>query len=95
MPNTQELYKNYQTKMHRIADIRNANAVLQWDQETYLPKKGGSFRGQQISTLSEIAHQFFSEEALGVLLQELLGKERSINTTKKKCRINLGRLCKE
>ena len=43
MPNTQELYKNYQTKMHRIADIRNANAVLQWDQETYLPKKAVVF----------------------------------------------------
>ncbi|MFN2437787.1 MAG: carboxypeptidase M32, partial [Chitinophagaceae bacterium] len=75
MSNTQELYKNYEAKMQRIADIRNANAVLQWDQETYLPKKGGSFRGQQISTLSEIAHQFFSEEELGNLLQELSEKE--------------------
>ncbi len=75
MTNTQELYINYQSKMQRIADIKNANAVLQWDQETYLPKKGSHFRGQQISTLSEIAHQLFSEEALGNLLQELLGKE--------------------
>lgn len=74
MSNTQELYKIYQSKMHRIADIKNANAVLQWDQETYLPKKGGSFRGQQISTLSELAHQLFSEEALGNILEELSGK---------------------
>jgi carboxypeptidase Taq len=95
MSNTQELYVNYQTKMQRIADIKNANAVLQWDQETYLPKKGCHFRGQQISTLSEIAHQLFSEEALGNLLQELLGKEDLSITQKKKCRINLGRLYKE
>lgn len=73
--NTQELYKTYQTKMHRIADIRSANAVLQWDQETYLPTGGAHFRGQQISTLSEIAHQFFSEEALGDLLNELVSKD--------------------
>src|SRR5207249_7481701 len=39
--------------------------------ETYLPPKGAMFRGQQISTLSELAHQLFSEAALGDLLNEL------------------------
>ena len=73
--NTQELYENYKTKMQRIADVRNANAVLQWDQETYLPPKGASFRGQQISTLSEISHRLFSEDELGNVLQELLQKQ--------------------
>ena len=72
--NTRELYESYRTKMQRIADIKAANAVLQWDQETYLPPGSAHFRGQQISTLSEIAHQFFSEDALGNLLQELVGK---------------------
>ena len=60
--------------MQRLADVRYAHAVLQWDQETYLPKKGAHFRGQQLSTLSELAHGLFSEEALGNLLQELLSK---------------------
>lgn len=60
--------------MQRIADVRNANAILQWDQETHLPKKGAAIRGQQISTLSEISHQLFSEEELGNLLQELMGR---------------------
>ena len=36
-----------------------------------MPPKGAAFRGQQISTLSELAHQFFSDEELGKLLQEL------------------------
>jgi carboxypeptidase Taq len=73
--NTQELYEQYKTRMQRIADVRNANALLQWDQETYLPPKGASFRGQQISTLSEISHRLFSEDELGTLLQELLQKD--------------------
>lgn len=60
--------------MQRIADVRNASAVLQWDQETYLPKKGAELRGQQISTLTEMAHQLFSEAALGDLLQELMSR---------------------
>ena len=74
MSTTPELYARYQSKMRLIADVRNASALLQWDQETYLPPKGASFRGRQISTLSEISHRLFSEGELGTLLQELLGK---------------------
>jgi carboxypeptidase Taq len=73
--NTQELYETFKTKMQRIADLRNANAVLQWDQETNLPPKGAPFRGQQISTLSEISHRLFSEDELGSILQDLLQKD--------------------
>ena len=69
--NAEELYQIYRTKMSRIADVKAASAVLQWDQETYLPPKGAPFRGQQISTLSELAHQLFSEDTLGDLLNEL------------------------
>jgi len=71
---TAGLYERYQTKMRFIADVKNANAVLQWDQETYLPAKGAGLRGQQISTLSEISHRLLSEEELGNILQELLSK---------------------
>lgn len=61
--------------MRRLADVRNANAVLQWDQETNLPPKGAAFRGQQISTLSEISHQLFSDEELGKILEDLMSRE--------------------
>lgn len=74
MADTRELYNQYVAKMHRIADVRYANAVLQWDQETYLPPKGAPFRGQQMTTLSEIAHQLFSEDSLGDILKELSEK---------------------
>lgn len=72
--NTQDTYNRYVTKMQRIADVRFASAVLQWDQETMLPPKGAGFRGQQISTLAELSHQLFSEEELGNLLNDLAGK---------------------
>ncbi|WP_346318997.1 carboxypeptidase M32 [Chitinophaga sp. YIM B06452] len=66
-----ELYEQYKAKMQQIADVRNAMAVLGWDQETYLPEKGAAFRGQQLTTLSTLAHELFTHEALGNLLQEL------------------------
>ena len=77
-----KLYNQYWQKMQRIADLKNAGAVLQWDQETYLPKKGAALRGKQLSTLSELAHQLFSEEDLGRILRELSGLE--LNTVEKR-----------
>lgn len=72
---TSELYTAYKTKMQKIADVKYASAVLQWDQETYLPPKGNEFRGRQLATLSEIAHQLFSGDDIGALLHELLAKD--------------------
>ena len=73
--NTAKLYSSYKTKMQKIADVKYASAVLQWDQETYLPPKGNDFRGQQIATLSEIAHQQFTDKKMGDLLEELSSRE--------------------
>lgn len=69
--NSATRYETYQNKMQLIADVRFASAVLQWDQETYLPPLGAARRGQQLSTLSEISHRMFSEPELGELLQTL------------------------
>jgi carboxypeptidase Taq len=48
---------------------------MQWDQETYLPAKGATLRGRQISTLTEMSHQLFTEETFENLLKELSSKD--------------------
>src|ERR1700754_2000347 len=68
---TADLYTDYTDRMQKIADVKYAAAVLQWDQETYLPPKGAEFRGRQVATLSEIAHEWFIDPSLGQLLQDL------------------------
>ena len=68
---TKELYEEYTARMKKIADVRHAAAVLQWDEETYLPPKGAAFRGQQLATLSEIAHEWSIDPALGDLMKTL------------------------
>ncbi|HUR10468.1 MAG TPA: hypothetical protein VM012_03825 [Flavitalea sp.] len=65
------LYSEYVKRMQKIADIRYASALLQWDQETYMPAAGAPFRGQQIATLTESAHEFFTSEITGNILEEL------------------------
>lgn len=77
--NTAELYNEYKTKMQKIADVKYASAVLQWDQETYLPSKGAFFRGKQIATLTAIAHETFTDDKFETLLQKLIqSKELTI-----------------
>jgi carboxypeptidase Taq len=71
---TADLYNEYKDRMQKIADIKYSAAVLQWDQETYLPPKGAEFRGRQLATLSEIAHEWFIDPSLGLLLHELQGR---------------------
>ncbi len=64
-------YSDYQGMMRRIADIQYASAVLNWDQETYMPPKGATFRAQQLSTLAGIGHEMATSKELGDLLNVL------------------------
>jgi carboxypeptidase Taq len=81
--NTSELYNSYKTKMQKIADVKYASAVLQWDQETYLPPKGNHYRGRQIATLAEIAHEQFTDEHLGNILTDLMAADNLAVTEKR------------
>lgn len=89
MKNSATLYEEYKAAMHRVADLRNASAVLQWDQETYLPPKGAGFRGQQISTLSELSHQLFSKDSFGDLLGELNNRTELAEDEKRNVELTL------
>ena len=64
-------YQQYESYLQNIADVKYASAVLQWDQETYLPPQGQQARGRQITTLGDIAHQQGTSPTLGLLLQSL------------------------
>ena len=78
-----EKYHDYVSIMQRIADVKYASAVLQWDQEIYLPPKGADGRSRQLATLSELAHQMFTNDKLGNLLSDLNDSE-DLNERQKK-----------
>ena len=86
---TQPLYESYVSKMRKIADVKNAMAVLQWDEETYLPPQGASMRGQQMATLSEISHELFVDEKLGNILNELISNDALTHTQRKNVELTL------
>jgi carboxypeptidase Taq len=63
--------------------------VLQWDQETYLPKNGNDARGRQIATLNELAHEKFTDEKFGELLNELSAQENLSDKEKRNVQLSL------
>jgi carboxypeptidase Taq len=86
---TSELYTSYKNNMQKIADVKYSSAVLQWDQETYLPAKGADARGRQLATLSELSHQLFTSNETGDLLKELMQRNDLSENDRKNIELSL------
>jgi carboxypeptidase Taq len=54
-----------------VVDLKTAQAVLGWDQETLMPPGGALGRGYQMGTLAKIAHEKFTSDEVGQLLEDL------------------------
>jgi carboxypeptidase Taq len=87
--NTRSQYEKYRVHMRKLADLRASLALMQWDQETYLPKKGTGFRAQQIATLAEMAHEMATTKKLGSLLESLSEAEGLDEAERKNIILNL------
>jgi carboxypeptidase Taq len=57
--------------LREVSDLRRANAVLGWDQSTYMPTGGAEARGRQRALLSRLAHERFTAPRIGRLLDKL------------------------
>ena len=75
--------EEFRRKMGEVTDINSAIALLQWDQEVYMPPKGGEARGQQMATLSALAHRMFTDTKVGELIGALENDE-SLDADSKK-----------
>ena len=51
-----------------VQDLKHAAAVLEWDQETYMPPGGADGRAHQVSTLRRVAHERFASDETAQLL---------------------------
>lgn len=65
-------------RLIEIDDIEHANALLYWDQSTYMPPGGARARARQSSTLSRLAHEKFIDPAIGKLLDALRPYEEGL-----------------
>jgi carboxypeptidase Taq len=67
----EEKLKELKVRLAEWADLGRASAVLNWDQQTYMPPGGNAARAQQLALLRRLAHERFTDAALGRLLDEL------------------------
>ena len=67
----QDKLRALKERLIEVDDLSCAASVLNWDQSTYMPEGGAAARGRQIATLERIAHERFTDPAIGKLLDDL------------------------
>lgn len=71
--------------------LKSAEALLQWDQETYMPEGSGPARADQIAYLSGLIHEKLTGQNLRTALGELIdlesGELRTITLNEKETRL--------
>ncbi len=72
-------YQSFVITMQKIADVEHSIAVLNWDKEVNAPPNSSAVRARQIATLSGMAHELFTDDQLGLLLDELIKDASSLS----------------
>lgn len=71
-------FRDLKNKLAVVHDLQMAAYVLSWDQETYMPPGGAEARAQQLGTLLSLAHEKFTGDEIGHLLDDLQAYEASL-----------------
>jgi len=78
-PTLQAKFQELKNRLIEVNDINAAAGVLHWDQSTYMPPGGAKARARQTATLSRLAHEKFTDVAIGNLLDTLTPYEKSLD----------------
>jgi len=65
-------------RLLEVHDLEAAAAVLGWDQRSFMPRGGAAARARQIGQLQRLAHEKFTEPAVGKLLDGLRSYAESL-----------------
>ncbi len=58
-------YRRLEDRFKRITLLEEAAGVLHWDMSTMMPPGGAVARGEQLATLSVLAHELMTDPAVG------------------------------
>ena len=65
-------------RLAEISDLQRALFVLSWDQRVMMPSLGAPARAEAVATLGRVAHEKFTEDEIGSLLEKLRPLEESL-----------------
>ncbi len=60
------------SKLYDVNAIGAAISIMDWDQQTYMPKGGAEARAEHVGILSRMAHELFTSDEMGTLLSQAL-----------------------
>ena len=75
----QERLDELKRLLGQVQDLNAAAAVLEWDQETYMPDGAADARAHQVATLRKLAHEFFTTDEVGTLLDALAPETQTLD----------------
>ncbi len=74
----QSKFIELKSRLYEIADLNKASGLLGWDQRVMMPSSGAAVRAEVLATLGKIAHEKFTSDEIGRLLEDLRPYEDSL-----------------
>ncbi len=71
-------FDGLKNRLAEVSDLNKIHMVLNWDQRTMMPSRGGAARAEQAATLSRVTYEKATSPELGRLLDELRAYEESL-----------------
>jgi carboxypeptidase Taq len=71
----QNAYDELALRAREMATLASTQAVLEWDQQTYMPPGAAAFRAQQMSMLAGMVHDKFTDPKVGELIAIVEGSD--------------------
>jgi len=66
-----EAYEELTKTCREVSLLASCGGVLGWDERTYMPRGASAFRAEQLSFISGLVHEKFTDPKVGELLSEL------------------------
>lgn len=78
MAKPEKKLQDLKTRLLEVGDLNHINALLSWDQSTYMPPGGAEARGRQSARMAQMAQEKFIDKKIGKLLDDLRPYEESL-----------------
>ena len=62
-----------------VVDLQHAASLLEWDEQVYMPAGGAPVHGQMLATIRKLAHQQFTSDAVGALIEDARARHRGLD----------------
>ena len=87
MAAVQDQLAKLNTLIGEIADLRHAADLIEWDERVYMPNGGARTHGEMSATLRRLAHEKFTSDEIGQLLDALASRGSDLDPESRTARI--------